>query len=277
MDKYTCLILENDPLELDFVESVLGPMFQGKGKLWTCRDSIKAVRLAQEYEPDLILMDILVPGAEGMDILEQIREILPDCCISIVTNRAEFRCAQRAVSSRVFDYVLKPVRAKEMRRLISRMCREVDRIKEYGRVMQKSQELLKPPEAAEPEMDENRMKKALAYIEANFCEKLTLEQVAAEVYMNPQYFSRIFKKETGRTFSCYVMELRIRHACMLLKTTEYPAYRVAIECGFSEHSYFSRVFRVSMGMTPQAYRKCIKSQNSTRKTQKNINSCKKSE
>ena len=91
MGSYTCLIIENDPLELDFLQTVLGPMFQEKGTLLTCRDGVKAAKLAQEHEPDLILMDIMIPGTEGMDILEQIREILPHCCISIVTNRAEIR------------------------------------------------------------------------------------------------------------------------------------------------------------------------------------------
>lgn len=274
MGSYTCLIIENDPLELDFLQTVLDPMFQEKGTLLTCRDGVKAAKLAQEHEPDLILMDIMIPGTEGMDILEQIREILPHCCISIVTNRAEFRCAQRAISSRVFAYLLKPVRAKELYDLTGRMCREAKQIRDQRAAGTKPHTL---QEAAEPELYTKQMTRALAYIKANFCDKVTLEEAAAEVYMNPQYFSRMFKKAAGQTFSCYVTELRIKHACMLLETTDYPAYRVAIECGFSEPSYFSRVFRASMGMTPQAYRKGIKSQNSTRKTQKVISPYKKSE
>lgn len=277
MDSYTCLIIENDPLELDFLQTVLGPMFQEKGVLLTCRDGVKAAKLAQEHEPDLILMDIMIPGTEGMDILEQIREILPHCCISIVTNRAEFRCAQRAISSRVFAYLLKPVRAKELYDLTGRMCREAEQIRAQKIAGTKPRELQDLKEAAEPEFYTKQMEQALAYIKENFCEKVTLEQVAAEVYMNPQYFSRMFKKAAGQTFSCYVTELRIQHACMLLETTDYPAYRIAIECGFSEPSYFSRVFRASMGMTPQVYRKGIKRQNSPIKTQKIINLHKKSE
>lgn len=277
MDNYICLIIENDPLELDFAKTVMGPFFKERGKLLTCRNGTKAMKLAQEYQPDLILMDIMIPGTEGMDVLEQIRELLPDCCISIVTNRAEFRCAQRAISNRVFEYLLKPIRSKDMYELLSRMCKEADRIRERRSPGPDLQELLKRQEGAEPESHTKQMKQALAYIKANFCEKLTLEQVAAEVYMNPQYFSRMFKKAAGQNFSCYVAELRIKYACTLLETTDYPAYRVAIECGFSEPSYFSRVFRTSIGMTPQAYRKGVRGQNNTRKVQKIISPHKKSE
>lgn len=280
MNEYVCLIIENDPLELEFAETVAAPFFSGKGKLLTCRNGANAVNMARQYQPDMILMDIAFPGADGMAILEEIRGILPVCCISIITEKAEFHCAQRAIFSRVFAYLLKPVPSKDMRTLLERMCRETDKEKAAEKAVPGLAETEKNGETkpdAEINIYTTQMKQAVAYIEERFCEKITLEEVAAEIYMNPQYFSRVFKQQTGNTFSRYVTELRIQRACELLETTDYPAYRIAIECGFSDPSYFSRVFSCMMEMTPQAYRKKKLHHKNTRKTQNNSISYKKSE
>ena len=99
------------------------------------------------------------------------------------------------------------------------------------------------------------IEEALKYINEHFKEKLTLEMVASKVFINPKYFSHVFKKEVGISFTEYIINLKIKHACRLLKTTNYPAYRISLECGFSDPSYFNRVFSAQMNMTPQAYRK----------------------
>jgi len=84
---------------------------------------------------------------------------------------------------------------------------------------------------------------------------LTLEMVASKTFMNPKYLSRVFKEEMGMVFTDYVINLKIQYACRLLETTNYPAYRISIECGFSDPSYFNRVFCAKMNTTPKAYRK----------------------
>ncbi|MCI8648418.1 MAG: response regulator transcription factor [Firmicutes bacterium] len=249
MSEYVCLIIENDPLELEFLQTVAAPFFDGMGKLLTCRNGAEAADMARKHLPDLILMDIVLPGAEGIEVLEEIRRILPACCISIITDKAEFQCAQRAIFSRVFAYLLKPVHSKDICLLIEHMCREKDEagLREGGGKM-----LQEAPDAT---VYTDQMKEAIIYIKERFCEKITLEEVASKVYMNPQYFSRTFKQQTGSTFSHYVTNMRIQHACRLLEQTDYPVYRIAIECGFSDPSYFNRVFGSSMEMTPQVYRK----------------------
>ena len=115
----------------------------------------------------------------------------------------------------------------------------------------------KPSEkSAEPkEYRQHFMEESVKYIKDHFREKLTLQMVAAKAFMNPKYFSHVFKKEVGVAFSEYVINLRIQYACRLLETTNYPAYRISIECGFSDPSYFNRVFCAQMNMTPQTYRK----------------------
>jgi YesN/AraC family two-component response regulator len=99
------------------------------------------------------------------------------------------------------------------------------------------------------------IEESLKYIQEHFKERLTLELVASKVFVNPKYFSHVFKREMGISFTEYVIGLKIEHACKLLETTNYHAYRISIECGFSDPSYFNRVFCAQMNMTPQTYRK----------------------
>ncbi|EJW15889.1 Two component transcriptional regulator, AraC family [Paenibacillus alvei DSM 29] len=73
----------------------------------------------------------------------------------------------------------------------------------------------------------------------------------------PNIFSRIFKRELGVTYTDYVNKLKIVHACKLLETTGYPAYRISTECGFTDPSYFNRVFYKQMNMTPKEYKKSV--------------------
>lgn len=60
----------------------------------------------------------------------------------------------------------------------------------------------------------------------------------------------------GVTFTQFINNLRVQHACKLLETTNYPAYRIASECGFTDASYFNRVFYTQMEMTPKEYKRC---------------------
>jgi len=85
-------------------------------------------------------------------------------------------------------------------------------------------------------------------------EKIGLEEVAREVRLSPSYFSRVFREETGATFTSYLSGLRIEKAKQLLSGSDLTILEVALEVGFSDQSHFSRVFRKLAGVTPARYR-----------------------
>ena len=247
---YSLLIVENEPLELEFVKTIAEETLSAEDMIVTCRGGKTAVELAKKHRPNLIIMDIGLPEQDGMTAIEQIREFLPACCICILTGRQDFHCAQKAISHRVFEYILKPVRPIELKKALKRMCGEIDTSERQDA----SFKVLKKDET-ESFGESKQIESAIHYMKGHFRERLVLEEVAAQGYMSPQYFSRVFKKETGMTFSHYVAELKVEYACELLNTTDYPAYRISLECGFSDASYFSKVFVRHRKMTPQEYRK----------------------
>lgn len=84
---------------------------------------------------------------------------------------------------------------------------------------------------------------------------LTEKEVSRQAFLDPSYFSRLFKKIIGKTFTAYVKSKRIDYALRLLVHTDLEIGEITSECGFSRQSYFSRIFKNEVGLTPSDYRK----------------------
>ena len=98
-----------------------------------------------------------------------------------------------------------------------------------------------------------------AYIEQNYGNDISLLDIAKDAGMTTSYLCRLFKKEQNTTVNAYLTRVRIEKSKELLKT-DAPIADIAQMCGFSDQSYFTKVFRQTEGMTPLKYRK--NSQNS---------------
>jgi two-component system, response regulator YesN len=94
------------------------------------------------------------------------------------------------------------------------------------------------------------------YIQSHLGEqRLTREEVANYVYLNPDYLTRIFKKQTGLSISDYLQQQRIDYAKNLLVETSLPVSEVALAAGYSNFSYFSTIFKKSTELNPMEFRK----------------------
>jgi two-component system response regulator YesN len=98
------------------------------------------------------------------------------------------------------------------------------------------------------------IQKCISYINEHYNEDINLETVANIVHLNPSYFSSIFKKEVGVSFSNYLNKIRIEQSKLLLKNTDSSIVEIALEVGFEDQSYFSKVFKNLTKMTPKQYR-----------------------
>ena len=94
----------------------------------------------------------------------------------------------------------------------------------------------------------------LRIINRSYTEKITLSDISKSLHVNPTYFSSLFTREMGKTFSEYLMELRISKAEELLKNTGLSILDAATASGFDDQSYFTKVFRKHTGLTPGKYR-----------------------
>lgn len=95
---------------------------------------------------------------------------------------------------------------------------------------------------------------AINYIDRNFREPVTLKELAEMVHMNQNYFSTYFKNVMNCSVSTYIIRRRLKHACLLLATTEDSIIEIASASGFENVPYFNRTFKKHIGMTPGEYR-----------------------
>lgn len=97
--------------------------------------------------------------------------------------------------------------------------------------------------------------KAKIYIQENFCrEDLSLNQVAASVYVTPSHFSSVFSQKTGQTFIKYLTDLRMNKAKELLKYTDMKTSEIGYAVGYKDPHYFSYLFKKTFNCSPKQYR-----------------------
>ena len=107
----------------------------------------------------------------------------------------------------------------------------------------------------EPEQKSSIVKDLLQYLEWNYQYDITVNELAAHKYfVNPSYLSRLFKSETGMTFSKYLKELRMKKAAELLKESELKIGDVACCVGYNDVSYFIQTFKKQYSMTPEQFK-----------------------
>ncbi len=96
------------------------------------------------------------------------------------------------------------------------------------------------------------------YIKAHYATHISVNKLAKEVFLHPDYLGRIFRDATGMTISTMIQKVRIEKACYYLSTTDWNVADIAHKCGFDDTKFFYRVFKKRMGVLPGEYRKNIK-------------------
>ncbi|MCZ7648189.1 MAG: AraC family transcriptional regulator [Planctomycetota bacterium] len=95
---------------------------------------------------------------------------------------------------------------------------------------------------------------AKRFIQSHFSDDLSLERIAGEVYLSPNYFSSLFTQGSGQTVFEYLQQVRLDEAQRLLRETEYSIHEVARRVGVHTPSYFSRLFKRHTGLSAREFR-----------------------
>ncbi|MBC7958293.1 MAG: helix-turn-helix transcriptional regulator [Vallitaleaceae bacterium] len=100
-----------------------------------------------------------------------------------------------------------------------------------------------------------RLSNAILYLQSNFLEPIHIDDVAAISYLSTRQFARVFKKSFEMSPKEYLIKLRLDYACRLMEQSHKTISEVALESGFSDISFFSRIFKSKIGVSPKIYRK----------------------
>lgn len=110
------------------------------------------------------------------------------------------------------------------------------------------------PVAQQTRQLQGRLASTLEFMLENISEPLRLEDFALQAGLSVSHFSEQFRDQTGHSPMSHFTQLKIQQACRLLDLTEKPVKAIAIETGYSDPYYFSRVFKKIMGHSPEKYR-----------------------
>lgn len=199
---------------------------------------------------DVVLCDILMPVMSGMDLAREIHERKIPCKIVFLSAYKDFEYAKQAMRYGVYDYLIKPATYSDLEMVFGRIREELDA---KGCTDVQIADRLDPSTAQSHY--ERIVCEAQRYVIEHYA-SATLESVAAYLHISPQFFSRLYKKVTGRNFSDLLNEVRMKNAERLLRDVHIKTGQVGEMVGYSNANNFARAFRNHFRMSPSEYRAC---------------------
>jgi signal transduction histidine kinase/DNA-binding LacI/PurR family transcriptional regulator/DNA-binding response OmpR family regulator len=230
----TILMIDDEPGMLDLharmVKSALSDC-----QVQTAQSGIQGLQMMRKEQPDLVLLDLMMPELDGFGVLKAMQEeqMLRNIPVVILSAQVLTRREIDRLNQRVAAVLGKGLfTAKET---ITRIESALSRNKRLG---SESQRLVHH---------------GMAYIHEHFRGPISRVDIANHLSVNEQYLSRCFNKEIGIGPMAYLGRYRILQAKRLLEIGTMSITQVALEVGFSSQSYFSRIFQQETGITPTDY------------------------
>lgn len=249
------LIADDEQYEQQLLAEIVDNRFPHEVQSRMAGSGRETVDMAILWGADIILMDIEMPGINGIDAAKQILVQRPDCKIIFVTAYSLFSYAHEAVKLGACDYILKPVDANDVERSIRRAMAQME---SHRQLEEMAPEAILLREDTTYDKTTVLMSKVKKYLQYNYMMyDVSLDSVSAILNINASYFSVQFKRAFGVNFVDYLTELRINAAKELLSDPLRPAAEVASMVGYESPNYFARAFKKKTGMTPTEYRRSI--------------------
>lgn len=233
------LIIDDEPKIRNGLSNLLTRRegWEVAGAYENAADALKYLAVNQV---DVMITDIKMPEISGLELIARIRERDKKTAIIILSGYSNFQFAQRAIELGVSRYLTKPTNPREL------ICVLEETEKKLGGKQEKEEDSGKIPNLF--------VQKAADYIKLNYSEKISIKEIADQLYLSTNYLSELFKKHTGKTISEYLTEYRLEKACQLLDHAEYRVGDVSGMVGIHDGRYFSNMFKKKYGMTPTEYR-----------------------
>lgn len=204
----------------------------GFSKIFTASGGREAINMIHKIQPHVVFTDIRMPMVDGLDVLNYVKQHYPFIKCVILSGYNDFEYARKGMEYGACAYILKPTDDLEIKRVFKEIIENLESKDCHG-----------------------ILSSVIKYLHENYMNKITLEETAEIMNMNPSYFSVFFKKEMDMNFSDYINNIRISYAKQFLNMPCFKVYEICEKVGFNDLSYFCRVFRKIEGVSPSEYRR----------------------
>ncbi len=195
-------------------------------------------KLRQPNEIDLVVLDVVMPGMRGTEVLKEIKKCYPELGVIMLTGHSSKDVAVESLKGRADDYIEKPV--------------------DPVRLIEAIERLLKAKNGRD-KIDEcdikGKMEHVKRFIERNYHKMVSLDDAAVVAGISPKYLSRAFMEAAGIGFNEYKTKIKIEKAKEWLETSGYDVNQIASKLGYQNVESFIRAFKKYTRSTPSHYRK----------------------
>ena len=280
---YRVLIADDEMIERTVLFRTLDKNLKGQCEIFQAENGRKALEIYEKERIQILILDIEMPGINGIEAAERIREKDKECSIIFLTAFDEFSYAKKAITVRALDYLLKPYDEQELMLVMDEAMRQAD---EHERRREDS--LGRQPEArgGQPRAGEGQREQhgggqpsypriqgedeesgnvrmdrvtemIFRYIQENYRYDISMQDLARSMNYSEAYFCKLFKQCFSKNFTSYLTEYRVKEAMRMLEQPTVNVKDVGKAVGYMDSNYFARVFKRITGKTPTEYRMCI--------------------
>jgi len=204
--------------------------------------------LGKPHQIDLVMLDVMMPGLRGTEVLRRIKEMEPRLSIIILTGHSSKDVAVDALKGRADDYIEKPFSVAKAKEIINRLLDAKSGDDDVSSLDMRG-----------------KIEKTKRYIDRNCYKRVELQDAAEAVCLSAKYLSRIFKQVTGVSFSKYRLGRKIEKAKELLRESGMNVSQISAKLAYENTESFIRQFKKLSGKTPTEYRRAKKSPRRSRK------------
>jgi AraC-like DNA-binding protein len=207
-----------------------------------------------DIKPAAVFFDYDYPDRRRLSEFARIKSACPSVPVVMVTLQHSESLAIWAYRHGALDFLIKPIDPSELAMCIGRLLEIVSFQKSQGN---RNANRFKPPIPSDvpntPRSKKDRLSPAIYFVQQNYSERIYSDAMARLCGMSATHFSRAFKQTHGLTFQEFLLRYRVRQACQQLLAPTANIADIAYNVGFSDPSYFTRVFKRFVGIAPSDF------------------------
>lgn len=204
-----------------------------------CKNGRELIDSIDDIKPDIVITDIRMPIMDGIEVCKYIHENYSNVKIIVLSAYSDFSYARNAMKYDVSEYILKADVVEELPIAIEKLVKSIN---------------TKDNEIPKGFSDKDLYNQMCEYIDIHYREEFSLSDLAEELHANPSYLSRLFKNKSGSNLFDEIVRRRMEKAKECLLITDMKINDIAEYVGFSDASYFSRLFKKMFNISPRDYR-----------------------